>query len=68
MYTHYFIRIVNDILYTTDIDECLSDPCDVNAICINTAGSYICDCNIGYSGTGYICTGLYMHTHTTLCT
>lgn len=32
-----------------DIDECRdgSDDCDQN--CINTAGSYICNCNSGYS-------------------
>ena len=38
-----------------EIDECLSDPCDDNATCTNTPGSYICECNTGYSGNGLTC-------------
>ena len=48
----------------TDIDECENNPCDVNALCVNTPGTHICDCNIGYSGTGYNCTGLYYYAYT----
>ena len=42
-----------------DIDECStnSHSCDVNAVCNNTDGSYICACNSGYSGDGNTCTG-----------
>ena len=29
-----------------DINECGLDVC--NQICVNTQGSYTCDCNIGY--------------------
>ncbi|XP_071492238.1 uncharacterized protein [Diadema antillarum] len=35
-----------------DFDECLSlddNNCDVNAICINTEGSFTCQCNGGYN-------------------
>ncbi|CAB3990368.1 fibrillin-1-like, partial, partial [Paramuricea clavata] len=39
-----------------DIDECLTDPCDVNAKCTNTKRSFSCKCNIGYSGDGFSCT------------
>jgi hypothetical protein len=41
----------------TDIDECAATPCDVNAACVNTDGSFTCTCNTGYSGDGFSCAG-----------
>ncbi|XP_028412674.1 fibrillin-1-like [Dendronephthya gigantea] len=38
-----------------DINECQSDPCDVNANCTNTDGAYECTCNKGYEGNGTTC-------------
>jgi hypothetical protein len=38
-------------------NECLSSPCDVNGECTNNVGSFICKCNIGYSGNGFTCEG-----------
>ena len=32
-------------------------PCDGNAVCTNTPGSFTCACNEGYSGDGITCTG-----------
>ena len=40
-----------------DVDECQTSPCNYNAICNNTDGSYTCKCNSGYSGDGLTCTG-----------
>lgn len=40
-----------------DIDECAEDNGKCNQICINTIGSYKCDCNEGYRM-------LYGNTHT----
>ena len=47
---------LNSIL---DIDECTADssPCDENANCTNTVGSYNCICKQGFSGNGTICQG-----------
>ena len=41
-----------------DINECSSNShgCDVNAVCSNTLGSYICSCKAGFSGDGKNCT------------
>ncbi len=39
----------------TDIDECLSAPCDPNAACTNLPGSFTCECNAGYVGDGFAC-------------
>eukprot|EP00117_Sycon_ciliatum_P022357 scpid935/ scgid0353/ Receptor-type tyrosine-protein phosphatase S; Receptor-type tyrosine-protein phosphatase sigma len=41
-----------------DVDECNADGghnCDSNATCTNTAGSFTCACNTGYSGNGTVC-------------
>ena len=45
-----------------DIDECSADtsPCDRNANCTNSNGSYSCTCKQGYAGDGITCTGLYL--------
>ena len=56
------IKVINKLLRFVDIDECStrdSLPCDANADCINTFGSYNCTCRIGYSGNGTTCTGQY---------
>ena len=45
------------ILYV-DLDECLEfQPCDSNATCLNTIGSFICTCNEGFTGNGSQCDG-----------
>ena len=40
-----------------DINECLGNPCDRNARCVNNVGSFTCTCNRGYSGNGKTCSG-----------
>ena len=42
----------------TDIDECKGNRfCHVNATCVNTLGSHVCQCHAGYTGNGRNCTG-----------
>ena len=44
----------------TDIDECVSpdmNDCHDSATCHNTEGNYNCDCDDGYDGDGYNCSG-----------
>ena len=43
-----------------DVHECIvgSDNCSSNAICTNTNGSYVCQCQSGYSGNGVTCNGI----------
>ena len=36
----------------SDINECLNNPCHVNASCIDDEGSFHCQCNDGFSGDG----------------
>ena len=40
-----------------DIDECAigTGMCGTNASCTNTAGSYNCTCNNGFTGNGFNC-------------
>ena len=50
------------MLSHTDIDECASGThnCDANAQCINTIGSFKCNCVQGYSGNGVECSGTFV--------
>ncbi|CAB4032570.1 uromodulin-like, partial, partial [Paramuricea clavata] len=47
-----------DFTCKKDYDECAQNThtCDQNADCINTVGSYTCQCRSGYTGDGHICT------------
>jgi len=44
----------------SDMDECSADsgPCDENADCTNTDGSYSCTCKQGFTGDGSACEGM----------
>ena len=56
-YQTLFYRVISSF---TDIDECSSEqdfPCDSNANCSNTIGSFICTCLIGFTGDGHSCEG-----------
>ena len=48
------------VILFLDINECI---CGENAECVNTEGNYICQCDPGFTGDGYNCTGL-PHTFT----
>ena len=43
--------------FYADVNECLSNPCSVDADCQNTDGSFTCTCKDGFNGTGIICDG-----------
>ena len=47
----------NDTIIILDINECekKSHNCHSNAKCINTDGSFTCQCKGGYEGDGFIC-------------
>ncbi len=38
-----------------DIDECIYNPCHINATCTDTHGSHTCVCNGGFAGDGFTC-------------
>ncbi|KAI8506775.1 hypothetical protein Bbelb_152160 [Branchiostoma belcheri] len=49
-----------------DVDECSERrTCDVHATCINTDGSYSCQCAPGYEGDGHTCTEITTTVQTT---
>ena len=56
----YFVVKVTRVCYPTEIDECsVPSTCHVNGTCINTPGSFVCQCNSGFSGDGFHCNGRY---------
>ncbi len=44
----------------TDIDECALGTDTCQQVCVNTPGSYLCECYIGYelNGDGTTCNGM----------
>ena len=47
---------VVDVTFISDINECeTANPCDSNAACTDTVGSFTCACNTGFMGDGLSC-------------
>ena len=47
---------VVDVTFISDINECeTANPCDSNAACTDTVGSFTCACNTGFIGDGLSC-------------
>ena len=47
----YFQSFLWPILIFSDIDECLSNPCQNGGTCSNMVNQYSCNCAGGYQGT-----------------
>ena len=59
-----------DLSFSPDIDECailasiryknttILRSCHEKARCLNTVGSYKCQCTTGYAGDGFACVGM----------
>ena len=48
----FLFTIIHQLVFIfLDVNECDHQPCKNNGTCINTAGSYNCDCPTGYNGT-----------------
>ena len=55
-----FILTYIDMLFKpciVDIDECSTDMCMAEATCVNTDGSYRCECNPGLTLRLELCVG-----------
>ena len=48
----------NVIIVSSDDDECWHVTCPDFSMCVNTDGSYVCQCHYGYQAVGSICEGL----------
>lgn len=40
----------------SDINECYWVQCPPSSFCVNTAGSFYCQCESGFAGSGFNCT------------
>ena len=64
LFSNYNFFYVYDF---SDIDECKGNhSCHVNAACMNTLGSHVCQCHAGYTGNGANCTGKF-NLFSTIC-
>lgn len=34
--------------FSVDVDECVNNPCPQGSVCINTGGSFSCECALGF--------------------
>ena len=60
--TLYYSFMIGDHKYSfnmVDIDECELgiDDCHPNATCVDTVGSFECNCDPGFTGSGVECSG-----------
>ena len=52
---------IHDPHLCVDVNECDGNPCDIDATCDNTAGSFTCTCMDGFTGNGVTCSGKDRH-------
>ena len=56
-----------ELFLFSDVDECENSPCHSKANCTNTYTSFSCNCVLGFTGNGTICTGKFglggLHDH-----
>ena len=55
----YILKSYGSLCVFADVDECGGDPCDSEADCNNTVGSFMCTCCTGFSGDGMTCIGAF---------
>ena len=53
-----WLMMILVVTHTSDINECLSNPCHPNATCKNTNGTFTCECDAEYEGDGFTCQGI----------
>lgn len=41
---------ISKSFFNADVDECDSSPCKVGSVCVNSEGSYTCECEKGWGG------------------
>ena len=55
------LHMLVPILYSLDVDECAEETHDChvmsNATCVDTDGSFYCNCTEGFIGNGTFCDG-----------
>ena len=45
------IDLCTTLVHFSDIDECLPEPCQNNATCVDLVDAFDCTCLVGYTGT-----------------
>ena len=60
LYIVSYMHFICTFIHSADINECELeiDPCNSNANCTDTDGSFSCTCKEGFEGDGLNCTGI----------
>ena len=70
-YAHTYVAIKYTYIHTLhpDVDDCGDENGGCSQICINTEGSFTCDCNTGFvlDSDGATCNGEYLLHETYTC-
>ena len=45
------MTILNPDIFSSDINDCVNNPCGDNGLCVDGVASYTCQCDAGWEGT-----------------
>lgn len=64
----FVFRLVHYVSNVVDVNECDegTDDCQDGALCVNTVGSFVCDCPAGFRLVGNTCEGMNILLYSTI--
>ena len=61
-FNHFILICPNQFCRNPECNGEGAEPnCDINAVCTNIEGGFMCECKDGWNGDGVSCTGIYYY-------